>query len=250
MSARSGLVGKKSSWPHLEPSGPTFCVGQKNPTNAEILLIFLGGPMGPIHPVWGHVLVSFMTCPLEKTRKIQVSARAVATHLIPSCVGRGVDLDLRIRPATSGNPGYRWGAAGLQTIFFGPKRVNRAHWPTKDNRQNFRIFWIFPAHAKNGPRWPQMGPGGFFPTNPDLADILGRTDLDFENFYFLFFLGPKFLAWAHLGPTWAHALWAPRGPTHVGPPTLGPDAAAGGAKSMVITVANSRHPARVRSSLE
>ena len=32
------------------------------------------------------------------------------------------------------------------------------------------------------------GPGGFFPTNPDLADILGRTDLDFENFHFFDFL--------------------------------------------------------------
>ena len=30
-----------------------------------------------------------------------------------------------------------------------------------------------------------MWPGGFFPTNPDLADILGRTDFDFE----IFFLG-------------------------------------------------------------
>ena len=38
-----------------------------------------------------------------------------------------------------------------------------------------------------------MGPGGFFPSNPDLADILGRTDLDFENFYFLDLLDPKFL---------------------------------------------------------
>ena len=48
-----------------------------------------------------------------------------------------------------------------------------------------------------------MGPGGFFPTSPDLADILGRTNFDFENFYFLNFLGPKFLAlaraWAGLG---------------------------------------------------
>ena len=26
-----------------------------------------------------------------------------------------------------------------------------------------------------------MGPGGFFRTNPDLADILGDTDSDFEN---------------------------------------------------------------------
>ena len=45
-------------------------------------------------------------------------------------------------------------------------------------------FFIFPVHGKNGLRWPQIGPGGFFPTNPDLADILGRTDLNFENFYF------------------------------------------------------------------
>ena len=58
-----------------------------------------------------------------------------------------------------------------------------------------------------------MGPGGFFPTNPDLADILGDTDFDFENFYVLDLLDPKFpdfqvpdfqisrnLAWARLGP--------------------------------------------------
>ena len=38
-----------------------------------------------------------------------------------------------------------------------------------------------------------MGPGSFVPTNPDLVDILGRTDLEFENFYFVRFLDPKFL---------------------------------------------------------
>ena len=32
---------------------------------------------------------------------------------------------------------------------------------------------------------------GFSPTNPDLADILGRTDLNFENFYFFDFLDPN-----------------------------------------------------------
>ena len=36
-------------------------------------------------------------------------------------------------------------------------------------------------------------PGGFFPTNPDLANMLGRMDLDFENFYFVDFLSPEFL---------------------------------------------------------
>ena len=45
-----------------------------------------------------------------------------------------------------------------------------------------------------------MGPGVFFPANPDLANILGDTDFDFENFDFGIFLDPKFLAWAQLGP--------------------------------------------------
>ena len=43
--------------------------------------------------------------------------------------------------------------------------------------------------ASDGPKWDQ---DDFFPTNPDLADILGRTDLNFENLYFFFdFLDPK-----------------------------------------------------------
>ena len=33
-----------------------------------------------------------------------------------------------------------------------------------------------------------MGRGGFVPTNPDLADILGRTYLDFENIFVSFVL--------------------------------------------------------------
>ena len=75
--------------------------------------------------------------------------------------------------------------------------------------------------------------GVFFPTNLDLANILGRTDLDFENFNFLHFLGiPKSgkpgRAWAGLGlagpglgQAWAGLL----GPLRLGPglsPFLGP----------------------------
>ena len=38
-----------------------------------------------------------------------------------------------------------------------------------------------------------MGPGAFFShTNPELADILGDSDFDFENCYFLDLLDPKF----------------------------------------------------------
>ena len=43
--------------------------------------------------------------------------------------------------------------------------------------------------ASDAPKWDARG---FFPTNPDLADILGRTDLNFENFYFLIFWTPNF----------------------------------------------------------
>ena len=43
---------KKSSRARLGPSGPIFCVGPKNRKNAKNMSIFLGGPMGPIHPVW------------------------------------------------------------------------------------------------------------------------------------------------------------------------------------------------------
>ena len=42
--------------------------------------------------------------------------------------------------------------------------------------------------ASDGPKW---GREDFFPTDPDLADILGRTDLDFEHFYVFLFLGPQ-----------------------------------------------------------
>ena len=83
-----------------------------------------------------------------------------------------------------------------------PNRVNR---PMGPPRKIGKVLIFFPAHAKNVPRFAQMGPGGFFPTNPDLADILGRTDFDFENFYFLIFVGSQI---SGLGPP----TWAPRGP--------------------------------------
>ena len=37
--------------------------------------------------------------------------------------------------------------------------------------------------ARDGPK---IGPGGFCSTNPDLDDILSRTDVIVETFYFLF----------------------------------------------------------------
>ena len=39
--------------------------------------------------------------------------------------------------------------------------------------------------------WPQTSPGGFFPANPDLADILREMDFDFENCFGREGLGPQ-----------------------------------------------------------
>ena len=51
--------------------------------------------------------------------------------------------------------------------------------------------------ASDGPKWGQED---LFPTNPDLVDILGRTDLKFENFYvFFIFWTPKF--WISRSPS-------------------------------------------------
>ena len=82
---------------------------------------------------------------------------------------------------------------------------------------------MFSVNGKICLKWPQIGPGRFFP-NLDLASILGRTDSDFENFYFLDLLDfkfPEFLvsrfpgpqksglgqAWARLGPCALGWLW-------------------------------------------
>ena len=73
--------------------------------------------------------------------------------------------------------------------------------------------------AWDGPKW---GREDFFPTDPGLANILGRTDLDFENLYSFHFLDPKFMDFqvprfpksglgrAGLGPwatTWYYTQW-------------------------------------------
>ena len=74
-----------------------------------------------------------------------------------------------------------------------PPWVDSSKGPNWENRQNFDIFWIFPVHGKNGLRWPQIGSGGFFPTNPDLADILAERILILRSFILFHFLDPKFL---------------------------------------------------------
>ena len=52
MSAMSGLARKRSSRPHLGPPQAIFSMDRKNQKNTKNLPIFLGGPMGPLQPLW------------------------------------------------------------------------------------------------------------------------------------------------------------------------------------------------------
>ena len=62
------------------------------------------------------------------------------------------------------------------------------------------MFVIFPAHANKKKQVAPNGARRIFPTIPDLADILGDTHFDFENFYFSNFVGSQI---SGLGPAWA-----------------------------------------------
>ena len=74
-----------------------------------------------------------------------------------------------------------------------------------------------------------MGPGVFFFRHEKNADILGRTDVDFENFSFFDFFGSQISGLGPLGPSLGPPTWAQRGPTHLGPDAAGAAGAGAGA---------------------
>ena len=54
-----------------------------------------------------------------------------------------------------------------------------------------------------------MGPGFFFSANPDLADVLGRTDFDFDNVYLGFFWKPPTCGYVAGGALFFSEKWPP-----------------------------------------
>ena len=107
-----------------------------------------------------------------------------------SCVGQtSASGSMHTAQSASVCQGTAVGARGArhqklpEIAAIGPKQVNRAHWPTKEKKAEI-IFFVFFGPRTN---WPEMAPNGarkFFPTNPDLADILGKTNF---CFFFAFF---------------------------------------------------------------
>ena len=93
--------------------------------------------------------------------------------------------------------------------------------PPRKIDEIFAFFGFVRPTQKMGPEGPKQAREDFFPTNPDLADILGRTDLDFVKFVFLI--------------RWTPNLWISRSPDLQIPKipdfqiSRFPDAAGGGA---------------------
>ena len=114
--------------------------------NAEILAIVLGGPMGPL-PRFG---------PFH-----QLTTACYALTLMGSKKTKG-------------------GVQLHRENYFQPGSV-MTFWPTKENMQKLPMFLYVSGPRPDGPKWGQED---FFPTDPDLADILGDMDFDFENLYF------------------------------------------------------------------
>ena len=57
----------------------------------------------------------------------------------------------------------------------------RSHAYHQRKRHNICNAWIFLVHREVDLRWHEIWPG-CFPTNPDLANMLGDMDFDFEFF--------------------------------------------------------------------
>ena len=84
---------------------------------------------------------------------------------------------------------------GRRTIAtISPNRVNRAHWPTKGNRQNFNIFFDFSGPRK---KWPGMAPNGagscFFLLIQTLPTFWATRIFILRILLFGIFVDPKFL---------------------------------------------------------
>ena len=63
-----------------------------------------------------------------------------------------------------------------------PNRVNRAHGPPRKISKICAIFVFFRPTEKMAREDPKWGRDAFLRHKKNLADNLGRTDFDFENF--------------------------------------------------------------------
>ena len=97
-----------------------------------------------------------------------------------------------------------------------PKRLNRAHWPTKENKQNFGFWAFFRPTQKMGPDGPKWGQEYFFLLIQTLKIFWAERIWIVRAFIFYMFFGSQISGLGPLGPSLGPPTWAPRGPTHLG----------------------------------
>ena len=83
---------EKSSWPIWGSFQANFSIGRKHKTNCQLLLIFLAGPMGPIHPGWA--LFTILLPNLVETVVPQLQA-------CDSCQGSRIFMSTSCKPSHS-----------------------------------------------------------------------------------------------------------------------------------------------------
>ena len=128
----------------------------------------------------------------ESIQKL-IAARALATHLIPGCVGRGVRLE-----SESSSGGGVWARAPgpAQGPQLGPSRAPAGPKPGPSRAQ---------AGSKPGPSWAQAGPkpgpsqkfGTQHKSNKKILKIKIRVAQNVGKVW----IGRKKKSWPHLGPS-------------------------------------------------
>ena len=130
--------------------------------------------MGPIFTVWGHVLVSLFLL--------------LSSLLFALSSPRGFDQFAAVLGFSSNS------SLNLKSWWKGPNRVNRAHGPTKENRETFEHFLAFfqpmKSTAWNGTKWE---PGRFFSCHSRPCQHLGQNGFGFWTYLLMIFWIPHFL---------------------------------------------------------
>ena len=101
MSARSGLVGKNPPGPIWGHLGQFFAWTGKM-KKSKILRIFLGGPMGPIHPVWangpgwGAAAVTIVSTVQVDEGEVKTITKTGTVAVVVNAAERGVGTEISV----------------------------------------------------------------------------------------------------------------------------------------------------------
>ena len=113
---------------------------------APLLLSTLGGAIG-MHYLCHIVLLSVkVVAACWRDGKAPLGPRTESEHLMESNLHAALGHEAIAPPRVDSSKG--------------PQQVNRAHWPNKENRQKFNIFYLyFVRSMATCLGWPQTGPG-------------------------------------------------------------------------------------------